>query len=343
MRVKCRLEKLTLEIPFTITRGTTAVKQVLIAEIDHGGVTGYGEASPSAYYGDSIDAAARTIEESEAALSGSEVGEDPFALSAASRLLKARFPESPSGRAAVETALYDVAGKTAGLPLHKMLGLAGIDPPETSYTVGVEDVDLIRGQLDRLRSYPILKVKLGFGREGELLDLLRGETDAVLRADVNEGWDVETALEKMARYDEAYSIEFYEQPLPRTDTEGYRRLMAESGSTIMVDESVASSADVFGWAGLAHAVNLKLMKSGGIRETLAMIAAARAAGLKVMLGCMVETSVGISAAAQIAPLVDFCDLDGNLLIADDPFEGIRGQGGVLRLTDAPGIGVRPIS
>lgn len=341
MKVKLKSLKLTLDVPFTITRGTTAVKEILIAEIDHGGVTGYGEASPSAYYGDSMEAAARTIEESEAALSGSEIGRDPFALAAATGLLRTRFPASPSGRAAVETALYDVAGKLAGLPLYKMLGLAGMEPPATSYTVGVEDADLIRDKLDRLRSYPILKVKLGFGREEELLDLLSGETDAVLRADVNEGWDATTAIERMARYDEKYSIEFYEQPLPRTDIEGYRRLMEESGSTIMVDESVTSPSDVFDWSGLTHAVNLKLMKSGGIRETLSMIAAARAAGLKVMLGCMVESSVGISAAAQIAPLVDFCDLDGNMLICDDPFEGVRGDGGTLSLSGLPGIGVRP--
>jgi L-alanine-DL-glutamate epimerase-like enolase superfamily enzyme len=145
----------------------------------------------------------------------------------------------------------------------------------------------------------------------------------------------------MARYDEKYSIEFYEQPLPKTDREGYRRLMAESGSTVLVDESVTTREDVARWAGLAHGVNLKLMKSGGIREPLAMIHTARAAGLKVMLGCMVESSVGISAAAQIAPLVDLCDLDGNLLIANDPFRGVKGEAGRLVLDDSPGIGVHP--
>jgi L-alanine-DL-glutamate epimerase-like enolase superfamily enzyme len=341
MKVVCRVESLPLAIPFTIYRGTTAVQRVAIAEIEHGGVTGYGEASPSAYYGDSIEAAEAAICASEAVLTGPGIGGDPFALESVSRRLRQEFPLSPSGRAAVEMAVYDIAGKLAGLPLHSMLGLAGLEPPLTSYTVGVKDVDLVRGEVDLLRSFPVLKVKLGFGREEELLEFISGETGARIRADVNEGWDAATALERMARYQERYAIEFFEQPLPRKDTEGYRRLMEEGGSTVIVDESVTSREDVFRWAGLTHGVNIKLMKSGGIREALAMITSARAAGLKVMLGCMVETSLGISAAAQIAPLVDFCDLDGNLLISEDPFEGVRGEGGRLVLSDLPGLGAVP--
>lgn len=343
MRVSCRVETLNLDIPFTIYRGTTVEHRVVIAEVEHEGVTGYGEASPSAYYGDSIEAAESAVRGAEAVLRGPDIADDPYAMHLISARLRREFPRSPSGRAAVEMAAHDIVGKLAGLPLRGLLGLAGLTAPQTSYTVGVKDVDLVRGELERLRSFPILKVKLGFGREEELLDFIRGETDAAIRADINEGWDTETALEKMARYQEKYAIEFFEQPLPRTDVDGYRRLMAETDSTVIVDESVTCSEDVFRWAGLAHGVNLKLMKSGGIRETLAMITAARAAGLKIMLGCMVETSVGISAAAQIAPLVDFCDLDGNLLISNDPFEGVRGDRGVLDLGDLPGLGVCPRS
>lgn len=341
MKVALRTLKLTLDIPFTIYRGTTGVKDICIAEIEHGGVTGYGEASPSSYYGDSIEAAARVIRRSEEVISSREIGDDPFALQLISQELAQRFPESPSGRAAVETAVYDIASKLVGLPLFRFLGLSGMLPPRTSYTVGVEDADLIRGRLDKIRSFPILKVKLGFGREEDLLDLLSNETDAVLRADVNEGWDCDTAIERMGRYQEKYSIEFFEQPLPKTDIDGYRSLMGETASTVIVDESVRCKEDVVRWAGLAHGVNIKLMKSGGIREAMDMVTAARAVDLRVMLGCMIESSVGISAAAQIAPLVDYCDLDGNLLIADDPFEGVRGTGGLLQLGETPGIGVRP--
>jgi L-alanine-DL-glutamate epimerase-like enolase superfamily enzyme len=341
VKVKCRVVTLRLEIPFTISRGTTAEKQVCIAEMEHGGLTAYGEASPSAYYGDSLEAARSVIERADALVSAESVTGDPYALELLSRRLQAEFPESPSGRAAVEIAAHDMAARMAGLPLYKMLGLAGLEPPVSSYTVGVEDPGLIRDGLGRLGEYPVLKIKLGFGREEDLLDMLASETGAVLRADVNEGWDLETALDRMPRYQERYGIEFFEQPLPRSDREGYRRLMAESGCTVMVDESVTTPADVLAWAGLAHGVNLKTMKSGGIRPVIDMIKAARAAGLKVMLGCMIETSVGISAAAQVSPLVDFCDLDGNLLIADDPFSGVRAARGILHLGDLPGIGALP--
>jgi len=158
---------------------------------------------------------------------------------------------------------------------------------------------------------------------------------------VNEGWSLESALEKMPRYRDEYSIEFFEQPLPKADLAGYRRLMAESSSTVIVDESVTCAEDIIKWAGLCHGVNLKLMKSGGIGESLKMIRAARAAGLRVMLGCMVESSLGITAAAQIAPLVDYCDLDGNLLIANDPFDGVKGLGGRLELSTHAGLGANP--
>ena len=206
-------------------------------------------------------------------------------------------------------------------------------------TVGVEDVNLIRGRLDKLRSFPILKVKLGFGREEELLEFLSNETDAVLRADVNEGWDCTTALEKMSRYQDKYSIEFFEQPLPKTDLEGYRRLSEVTGATIIVDESVEAEEDIVRWRGLVDGINIKLMKCGGIRPAVRMVSVARALGMKVMLGCMVESSLGITAAAHIAPLVDYCDLDGNLLIVNDPFTGVKADKGVLGLPDSPGLGV----
>jgi L-alanine-DL-glutamate epimerase-like enolase superfamily enzyme len=336
VKVTCRTLALRLETPFTIFRGTTAEQVICIAEIEHDGVTGYGEASPSAYYGDSVEEASRAIRGAE-----DLIGNDPLALESVSRSLARAFPGTPSGRAAVEMALYDIAGKIAGLPLFRMLGLSGMKPPLTSYTVGVEDVELVRANLEHIKSFPLLKVKLGFGREEDLLDLLKAETRAVIRADANEGWSVETAVEKMNRYQERYSIEFFEQPLPKSDTEGYRRLKAETGSTVIVDESIVKSKDVFAWAALADGVNIKVMKSGGIRAALAMISAARAAGLRVMLGCMIESSLGISAAAHIAPLVDYCDLDGNLLIANDPFEGVRGAGGILDLGALPGLGVCP--
>ncbi|MFH1313037.1 MAG: dipeptide epimerase [Candidatus Eisenbacteria bacterium] len=336
MIVRLLTYDLDLEVPFAIARGTTSVRRICVAEIDCDGIKGYGEASPSRYYGDDPDKAGETI------LGSAElIGDDPFAIEVIVRKLEQEFPASPSGRAAVEAALYDIVGKIAGQPLYKLLGLSGRDLPVTSLTVGVEDVSAAGGRIDFLRTFPILKAKVGFGDERALLRLLKNETEAILRVDANEGWSVDEAIEKMYSYGSEFSIEYFEQPLPKGDREGYRVLREKTNATIIVDESVACKQDVLEWRGLADGVNIKLMKSGGIREAMRMISVARAAGLSVMMGCMVESSLGITAAAHIASLADYCDLDGNLLISNDPFDGVKAAGGRLSLSNAPGLGVNP--
>jgi L-alanine-DL-glutamate epimerase-like enolase superfamily enzyme len=336
MRVVLRNYDLALEVPFAIARGTTSVRPICVAEVEHEGITGYGEASPSAYYGDSPELAAEAITGS-----GEIIGTDPFAIAAVSEALGERFPASPSGRAAVETALYDLSAKLAGMPLYRMLGLAGKNPPDTSLTVGVEDVGRAEAMIEKLRQYPILKAKAGFGDELALIRLLREKTDATLRVDANEGWTLAEAIDRINAYSREFSVEFFEQPLPKEDLDGYRELKRQTGATIIVDESIVCKEDVLRWAGIVDGINIKLMKCGGIREALELIVVARAAGLRVMLGCMVESSLGITAAAHIAPLVDYCDLDGNLLISNDPFVGVRALGGKIRLPDVPGLGVSP--
>jgi len=327
--------RLELEVPFAIARGTTSAQTICVAELEHAGVVGLGEASPSAYYGDSVEAASETIEGAAGIL-----GDDPFAIHAVSEGLCRAFPRSPSGRAAIEMALYDMLGKIAGLPLFKMLGLAGLPLPRTSFTVGVEDADLARQRIDRLKDFPILKVKVGFGAEADLLGLLRRETGAVLRVDANEGWTADQAIERIRAW-KKYDIEFFEQPLLKLDRDGYRRIKQETGAVVFVDEGVATARDIPQWAGLADGVNIKIMKCGGLGEALRMIAVARSCGLKVMLGCMVESSLGITAAAHLAPLADFCDLDGNLLVSNDPFSGATAPAGALALPQGPGLGVTP--
>lgn len=333
MRIEAKTYDLTLEVPFAISRGTTSSHRICVAEIKHQGVTGLGEASPSAYYGDSLEAALAAIEGARAI-----IGDDPFAVRAVSERLKEAYPASPSGRAAVQAALYDIMGKIAGVPLYKLLGLSGRPVPVTSLTVGVEDPALARSRIEILKTFPVLKVKVGFGREGELLALLARETRATLRVDANEGWLAEEAIERIRAWKE-YSIEFFEQPLRKGDREGYGRLKRATKAVIFVDEGVASARDVPQWEGLVDGINVKLMKCGGLIEALEMIAAARACGLMVMLGCMVESALGITAAAHIASLADYCDLDGNLLISNDPFCGVRADRGIIRVPDLPGLGV----
>jgi L-alanine-DL-glutamate epimerase-like enolase superfamily enzyme len=335
VRVEATTYRLDLEVPFAIARGTTSTHEICVARVEHEGVVGLGEASPSAYYGDSLALAREVIEGAV-----DVIGADPAAIRGAAAALRERFPKSPSGRAAIETALYDIAGKAAGVPLCRFLGLAGLTPPRTSFTVGVDDVAVARRRLDVLRSYPILKLKVGFGAEEELIQLLREETTAVLRVDANEGWQVDEAIRKINAW-QKYSVEFFEQPLPKHDLRGYEMLRKATDAAIFIDEGVSRAQDIPRWAGLADGINIKLMKCGGPGEALEMIAVARACGLKVMLGCMVESALGITAAAHLSGLADYCDLDGNLLITNDPFDGVRATGGVIRLPDLPGLGVIP--
>jgi L-alanine-DL-glutamate epimerase-like enolase superfamily enzyme len=336
MKIGVRRFDLNLEIPFAIARGTTSVHRICAAVVEYDGMTGYGEASPSRYYGDSIEKAEETIRGA-----GHLMGDDPFAVEGISAKLRERFPESPSARAAIECAVYDILGKLTGQPLYKLLGLAGITPPLTSLTVGVEEVRLAERRLPFLREFPILKVKVGFGDEKALLGLLKAETGALLRLDANEGWSLPEAVEKANLYKREFGVEFVEQPLPKDNIEGYRRLRQETNLPIIVDESVKCKEDVLRWSELADGVNIKLMKCGGLREAMGMIAVARAASMKVMLGCMIESSLGITAASHIAPLVDYCDLDGNLLISNDPFVGVKASQGAFALSDEPGLGVHP--
>ncbi len=336
MKIDVDIHDLHLEVPFAISRETTSVRQICVARIGYKDLMGYGEAAPSAYYGDSIEKARDTI------LACREiVGDDPFAIDRISNDLS-RYPDaSPSARAAVEAALYDIIGKITGKPLFKLLGLSRLALPKTSLTVGVEDVASAERQIEWLRQFPILKAKVGFGDERALLDLLKQETGAVLRVDANEAWSAEEAIDKINAYSSRFSIEFFEQPLAKEDREGYRTLKEQTDATIIVDESVRSKEDVLRWAGLADGVNIKLMKCGGLREAMKMVHVAGAAGLSTMLGCMVESSLGISAAAHMASLVDYCDLDGNLLINNDPFLGVKASRGILTLSDLPGLGISP--
>ena len=348
LRIDCIDARLTLTVPFAISRGTAETRDICIAWIEHAGVKGYGEASPSAFYGDSPEKARHAIAGANDILDGSIVDDDvpgggPFDFESISRRLFLRFPESPSGRAAVEMALLDLAGKVRGLPVFKLLELESGPLPPTSFTVGVTDPGIARGMLDSLRRYPILKAKVGFGNEVALLELLHGETDALLRVDANEGWSLEEAVEKINAYRNHFSVEIFEQPLPREDLAGYRKLRQATDATIIVDESIVRVEDVAPWQGLVDGVNIKLMKCGGLLHAMRIASSARTLGMKVMLGCMVESSLAITAAAHLASLADYCDLDGNLLISNDPFTGVKAREGVLELGESPGLGAAPVS
>jgi L-alanine-DL-glutamate epimerase-like enolase superfamily enzyme len=332
MRLSAQIVKLELAEPFVIARDTTEVAEVVWVELEHEGTRGYGEAAPIERYDDSAESALAYVESV-----GGELGEDPFALDE----IMARLPKREyAARSAIDAALHDLCGKLRGVPLWSMLGLERAGPP-TSWTIGLGDPDEMARKAERATDFEGLKLKLG-GRDGqdvERVRAVRAVWKGPIRVDVNEGWSgpVE-ALEVLPQLAEL-GIEYCEQPLPAGDPAG-ARLKEASPIPIYVDEDCHTLEDVHDCAQRSHGINIKLAKSGGIREALRIVPAARELGLGVMLGCMVESGLGIAAGASIASLCDHVDLDGNLLLREDPWPGVELVDGVQLPSESPGLGVR---
>jgi L-alanine-DL-glutamate epimerase-like enolase superfamily enzyme len=327
VEVSARIAVLELAQTFTIARDSQDVAEVVEVEVRHGDVSGFGEAAPIARY-------EQTAASALAWLGTVELGGDPWALDEIEATLP---PGEPAARAALDAALYDLQGKLAGIPVYKLLGLRR-GGPATSWTVWLGDPDDMgrRAEAAEQKGFKRLKLKLG-GRDGldlERVQAVRAASSLPLQIDVNEYWSLDEALELIPQM----PIEYCEQPLPAGDPGG-PELKRRSPVPIYVDEDCHTLADVAPCAERAHGVNLKLAKSGGVREAVRMANAARALGLHVMLGCMVESGLGISAAAQIASLCDHVDLDGNLLLADDPWPGVEFAAGIQLPSHKPGLGV----
>ncbi len=327
--------RLDLVHPFRIAREVSDHKHNVLVRISDGGLTGIGEAAPSRYYKEDAGSVLRALEEAPALLGG-----DPFELEATMDRLVSRFPGDPSARAAVDIALHDLVARRLDVPLYRWLGLDPAKTPVTSFTIGIDEPETIRRKVREAAGYPALKIKLGSERDLEIMHAIRNETDARIRIDANAGWTADQAVEMVQRLPE-FDVELVEQPLPPGSPEDWRRVRAAAPMPIIADESVLTSTDVPAMAGLVDGVNIKLMKCGGVREALRLIHTARAHGMSVMIGCMIESSVAITAAAHLSPLADYADLDGNLLISNDPFSGVAVRQGRLILPEGPGIGVAP--
>ncbi len=335
MDLHVRHHTLQLRHPFAIARGVRTEVPVVFVELHHDGITGLGEASPSERYGET----AGTVGAFLAALDLAPF-ENPFAIDAILEYVNSVAPGNAAAKAGVDIALHDWIGKKLGIPLHQFLGLEGKKTPYTSLTIGMDDPETMVAKIAEASAFPILKIKLGRENDREIMTAVRSATRKTLRIDANEGWTTrEIALERI-RWLAEMGVEFVEQPMPADQLDDIAWLSERSPLPLIADESVVIPEDIPALAGIYDGINIKLMKCSGIRSALRMINTARALRMKVMMGCMIESSVGVSAASQLSPLLDFADLDSTELVSNDPYTGVVIEQGRLKIPDSPGIGVR---
>lgn len=303
-------------------------------EITIDSVTGYGEASMPPYLGESVESVTAFMSR----LNPQRLS-NPFAFEEIHAYMDSVAPGNHAAKAAIDIALHDLTGKLTGRPWYQIWGLNPTDAPCTSFTITNDTPQILANKLKEAEPYKILKVKMGVPGDRELIEWIRSHTDKPLCVDVNQGWkSPQEALDNILWLAERNVI-FIEQPLDKNDMAGHKWLKDRSPLPIIADEAVHTSADIPGLAESYDGVNIKLMKCGGMHDAYKMAILAKALGMKVMIGCMTETSCAVSAAAQLAPLADWVDLDGNLLIANDIFDGMKIVNGRVTLNTEPGIGI----
>ena len=339
--MKLTIEAITLKLktPFHIAHGVSLARDSVLVHLEDGAVAGIGEGSIMPYYNYTQ---ADVLNYLQNLNPDTLAGDDPLALEAALD----RLPPGPSPALnAIDTALHDFWAKQLGYPLYRLWGLDPGQAPPSSITISItENEDKLRDRVRAVAGFPLIKLKLGTGNletDEAMVRVVREETEAGLCVDANSAWSVEESARIIPRL-KPYNLLFIEQPLPRADVQGWHRLrtlLPGNVPPLIADESVQQSKDIMALAGGADGINIKLTKAGGLREARRMITLARTLGMQVMLGCSVESSVGITAAAHLLPLADFADLDGNLDVANDPYCGARMEKGYLRLPQGPGLGV----
>ncbi len=328
-------KRLVLRHTWTISRNSSESKDNVFVRVERDGVVGWGEAAPNVRYGQSAEQTEAALEKVRPLVEGS----DWFQYVGLREQWERAVPEPSCAHAALDVAILDWVGRKLEVPLYRLFGLDAGQAPVTSFSIGIDTPEVIRRKVEEAGDFPVLKIKVGAENDAEILAAVRDVTDKPLYVDANEGWrDKEQALEKM-RWLQKMGVELIEQPLPAAMIEETAWLRERAEIPIIADEAVKRAADIPALAGAYDGINIKLMKAGGIQEALRMIHVARAVGLKIMLGCMIESSVAISAAVHLSPLVDYADLDGNLLISNDPFTGVTVEHGRLLLNDQPGLGI----
>jgi L-alanine-DL-glutamate epimerase-like enolase superfamily enzyme len=325
---------LQLRHTFTLANSSRNITPDVLTSIEFEGVTGYGEASMPPYLGESIETATQFL----SSLNLTQF-KDPFMMDDILQYVDSVMPGNCAAKAAVDIALHDLVGKIMGQPWYKIWGYDPVDTPNTSFTIGIDTPEVIRQKVAEAAPYKILKVKLGHETDKEMIETIRSITQVPICVDVNQGWtDKQKALE-MIHWLKEKGVVFVEQPMPKTAIDDMAWLTENSPLPTIADEAVQRLPDVMKINGVYSGINIKLMKSTGMREAHQMLTLARSLGMKVMIGCMTETSCAVSAAAQMAPKCDWADLDGNLLISNDPYSGMKIVEGKVTLIDQPGIGI----
>ncbi len=334
--MKLRFYPYTLELrhAFTLATSSRTTTPDMMVEVEKDGIIGYGEASMPPYLGESQESAGAFLSKVDLSRFA-----DPFQLEEVLAAIDAIAPKNPAAKAAVDIALHDWVGKKLGAPWYRIWGLNPAKTPLTSFTIGIDTADVVREKTREASIYKILKVKLGRETDKMMIETIREVTDTPITTDVNQGWKNRDEALKMIEWLATKGVVFVEQPMPKEQADDTAWLRERSPLPIIGDESVQRLADVKKAHGVFDGINIKLMKCTGMREAHKMITLARALEMKVMLGCMTETSCAISAAAQLSPLVDWADLDGAVLIKNDLFDGATIMDGKITLTEKPGIGV----
>ena len=337
-----KLSHQTIELnpthPFVIARGGYSHhRNVIVRLTDDDGLEGFGEAAPNRYYGESVSTVIAALGQFKPVLERA----DPFSLESIESHLNRVLRGNASAKSAVSSALHDLVGKRLGLPVHRLWGLDAATVPQSSFTIAIAENQELEKRVAEARDYPILKIKLGTDRDEEIVRIVRNAApEKRLRVDANAAWTAKHAV-RMSDFLAEQGVEMLEQPVAANDIEGLRFVRKSSKLPVFADESCLVASDVAKLAGAVDGINIKLAKCGSLREAMRMVHAARALDMQVMAGCMIESSLGISAIAQISPLLDYADFDGAALLSSDPFRGASIAGGSVRLSDQPGLGATP--
>ena len=329
--------ELKLRHAFNLARYSRTTTPDVQVQIEYDDIVGYGEASMPPYLGESVESVTKFL----SSLDLSQFS-DPFRLEDILHYVDSVAPNNRAAKASIDIALHDLLGKIMGQPWYKIWGLDPTKAPNTSFTIGIDKEDVVRQKVREAAPYKVLKVKMGLDNDKETVEVIRSMTDVPLCVDANQGWkNKEEALE-MCYWLKERGCLFVEQPFDKTWIDETAWLRERSPLPLIADEAFQRLPDILRFKGVYDGINIKLMKSTGLHEAYEMVVLARALGMKVMVGCMTETSCAVTAAANLAPLVDFADLDGNLLIANDRFKGMTVENGKVTLHDIPGIGVKPL-